>query len=595
MFLSKKYRWTWLICAVLLAGFLLNSVSSYLISRENVRKTITENSLPLTSDNVYSEIQRDLLRPVFISSLMANDTFVRDWVLAGEVGEDAITRYLHEIQIKYGTVTSFFVSEQTRKYYQSYGLLKEVSEDDYRDAWYFRVREMEAPYEINVDPDLANRDEMTIFINYRVLDYRGNFIGTTGVGLTVNKVNHLISSYEAKFDRQIYFVDNTGAMVLRPSNSPMLEYATLYDLDGLAPVADDLLNGNRVNVTYKRDGETRLVNARYVPELKWFLIVEQNEDTLLAPYRKQLFKNVALALIITVFVAWISVLTIKRNQDRLEARNLELSRTIEENERQKAALALAARNLEAANSSLSTLNKEKDEYLNIVAHDLRTPLSGILGHCTVAELDDPDFDLKTFVDDVEDCGNRMLDLTRTLLDASQVESIEEGCIEREPVCLNDLMEDTGTQFKSHAQRKKITLQQDWQATEGLLVPSNRHWLAICINNLYSNAIKYTPAYGTVIVRTWKNPDDPQSVDVCFEDSGPGISKEDQTKLFGKFVRLSARPTANEPTTGLGLYVVKKTCDRLGVRIRVDSELGEGATFTLSIPLDSRFSPLDPER
>lgn len=187
-----------MICALLLTGFLTNSISDYLVARENVRRTITESTLPLTSDNVYSEIQRDLLRPVFIASLMANDTFLRDWAIAGEQDESSVVRYLHEIKIEFSTVTSFFVSEQSRKYYYAHGLLKTVREDEPRDEWYFRVRDMEAPYEINVDPDLANRDEMTIFINYRAKDYAGNFIGATGVGLTVNKVNNLISSYEAK-------------------------------------------------------------------------------------------------------------------------------------------------------------------------------------------------------------------------------------------------------------------------------------------------------------------------------------------------------------------------------------------------------------
>ena len=88
----RSSAWAWSICVLLLAGFLVNSISSYWVSKSNVRKTIIESSLPLTSDNVYSEIQRDLLRPIFISSLMANDTFLRDWVIAGEQEMDPIVR-----------------------------------------------------------------------------------------------------------------------------------------------------------------------------------------------------------------------------------------------------------------------------------------------------------------------------------------------------------------------------------------------------------------------------------------------------------------------------------------------------------------------
>ncbi len=145
----KRYQWAWFVSLILLSGFLLTSISSYLVTRGNIRETITESTLPLTSDNVYSEIQRDLLQPVFIASLMANDTFLRDWAIKGEQDEDSITRYLHEIKIKYGTVTAFFVSEQTQKYFHAHGLLKTVREGEPRDAWYYRVREMGAPYEIN--------------------------------------------------------------------------------------------------------------------------------------------------------------------------------------------------------------------------------------------------------------------------------------------------------------------------------------------------------------------------------------------------------------------------------------------------------------
>ncbi len=98
-----------------------------------------------------------------------------------------------------------------------------------------------------------------------------------------------------------------------------------------------------------------------------------------------------------------------------------------------------------------------------------------------------------------------------------------------------------------------------------------------MGNLISNAIKYMPRYGqlSIYTRLLDN-----SIKINVKDSGPGISEEDQKKMFGKFVRLSAKPTANEPSTGLGLYIVKKMCERLGLDIRVNSALGEGTVFTL---------------
>ena len=110
MLLSKNTLWPWLVCLILFAGFLTNSISSYMAARSNMRRNITESTLPLTSDNVYSEIQRDLLSPIFISSLMANDTFLRDWALNGEHDTSLITKFLHEIKVQYSTVSSFFVT-----------------------------------------------------------------------------------------------------------------------------------------------------------------------------------------------------------------------------------------------------------------------------------------------------------------------------------------------------------------------------------------------------------------------------------------------------------------------------------------------------
>ena len=577
---SRRFRWAWWVCFILLAGFLTNSISDYLVSRSNVRKTIMESALPLTSDNVYSEIQRDLLRPIFISSLMANDTFLRDWVIGGEKDEAQITKYLNEIKEKYETITSFFVSDHTRKYYHAHGLLKEVKEDEPRDIWYFRVRSMAESFEINVDHDMANLDEMTIFINYRVLDYNGKFIGATGVGLTVNNVNNLIKDYETRFSRQIYFADSEGNIVLRPSNSPMLKYDKLNDVGDLKKFVPQLLSERLEKVRYHRDGKTRLLNCRYIPELSWFLLVEQSEDRMLAPVRGMLLINIAIALLITVVIAWICVVAIKHNQRDLENRNKELSRINEEKEDQEIALKKIAKDLERANQNLSDLDKEKDEFLSMAAHDLRNPLNGILGLCQLMQEDRDSINVSEFIDDVQTSGERMLTLIRNLLDVSSIEAFQ-GSLVKEPTSINAIIEESRMIHKAEAQRKKISLKVDAESTSDLLIESKGEWLAICINNLVSNAIKYTPECGVVTVATRSSP---ESLEIVVSDTGPGFSEDEKARLFGKFVRLSAKPTGGESSTGLGLYLVKKISDRLGIKIELNSHLGSGSTFILHHPV-----------
>ncbi|PLX93569.1 MAG: GGDEF domain-containing protein [Desulfuromonas sp.] len=302
---------------LLVCGFLLTSLASYYASLNSLRVRIDDNELPLTSDTIYSEIQRDLLRPLFISSLMANDTFLRDWVTEGEQDSDKVVRYLSEIKRHYGTFTSFFVSEHSRRYYHANGILKTVAIDEPRDVWYFRVRDMDKDYEINVDPDLANHDSMTIFINYRVKDYQNRFIGATGVGLTVSAVKTLIESYQQRYDRTIFFVDPHGTVTLAGSQFPAQIHA-LSDIEGLAPHAKSLLTEEQTTLVYQRNGETLHLNTRFIPEFNWYLMVEQSETAVTQQIRLTLLINLALCATITIIVLFLTQLTISRYQRRLE-------------------------------------------------------------------------------------------------------------------------------------------------------------------------------------------------------------------------------------------------------------------------------------
>jgi len=305
---------------ILAAGFLTTAIVNYLVSRDKIRESILAQELPLTGDNIYSELQKDLLRPVFISSLMARDTFLRDWVIAGEQDSEALVRYLNEIRTQYGTIASFFVSEQTRTYYYYQGHLKQVHEDDDRDRWYFRVRQMLQPYETNVDPDMANRDTMTVFINHRVLDYRNNFIGVTGVGLTLEKVSHLINSYQQRFKRRIFFVSSQGEVMLRGTRSHMENHTNIHAMPGLSTIADRILAAGKtqVQLQYQYRDSTTHVNSRFIPELGWYLLVEQDERESLSPLRQMAIFNATISVIVTLLVLGLTWYAIRYYQRRLE-------------------------------------------------------------------------------------------------------------------------------------------------------------------------------------------------------------------------------------------------------------------------------------
>ncbi|MFZ3205616.1 MAG: diguanylate cyclase, partial [Pseudomonas sp.] len=311
-----------LLLVLLGCGFLATSLASYYAALDSIRDNIVNTELPLTSDNVYSEIQKDLVTPVLISSMMARDTFVRDWVMSGEQDVAQMTRYLREVQEHYGAVTSFFVSDQTHTYYQAKGVLKQVAAQEPRDSWYFRVRDMQEPYEINVDVDLANQDRLTVFINYKVFDYDQRFIGATGVGLTVDAVVKLIDDYQARYDRSVYFVDTDGRIVLTgATGGPMGAKVgqALGEVAGLEDLQAKLPQPQTGDFEYQEQGRGHFLNVRFIPELDWYLFVDKHETGALAGIRQSLYLNLLICLVVTAIVLTLVSVVLRRYQTRIAA------------------------------------------------------------------------------------------------------------------------------------------------------------------------------------------------------------------------------------------------------------------------------------
>lgn len=314
---KRKLLFVSALTALMVLGFMATSLTSYFVAQDSLSRNISEQMLPLTSDNIYSEIQRDLLRPILISSVMATDTFVRDWALTGEEDPNRIIAYLNEIQQEYDTITAFYVSEQSRQYYHPTGVLKTVSEQDPADDWYFRVRSMREPYEVNVDTDTADRSRVSIFINYRVSDYNGQYMGATGVGLSVEAVTDLIDTYQQRYQRSIYFVDRQGNVTL--TGRGYERTARLQDRASLGSVATQILSTPSASLEYTdRAGHKVFLNSRLVPEFDWYLIVEQDATVSESQLDNTLALNLGLSAAIMMLVLVIAHFTLRSYQRRLE-------------------------------------------------------------------------------------------------------------------------------------------------------------------------------------------------------------------------------------------------------------------------------------
>jgi len=319
MFKKKKTLLTF-ISFLLIIGFVLTSLASYVISMSSLRSQVSNRELPLTSDTIYSEIQRDLLRPIFISSLMASDTFLRDWIINGEVEQDAILRYLKEIQDTYNTFTAFFVSEESRNYYHTDGLFKQVQPDDPNDSWYFRVRDLKDDYETNVDIDKANNNALTVFINYRVYDYERKFIGVTGVGLTVTAIQKVINLYQEKYERDIFFIDSHGNIKLSNGSGTHLngDAEPLQNLIQSSQFLDQISSSASTSLQHKMGNHPVLLNTRYIKEFGWYLVVMQREVEGAAKLNSTLLYNLLFCAVITSIILFITNRSISSYQKDIE-------------------------------------------------------------------------------------------------------------------------------------------------------------------------------------------------------------------------------------------------------------------------------------
>ena len=162
--LNSRNRLLLALSVILFFSFMGTSLLNYLMTRDSVRAEIIRKDLPLTMDNIYSELTAELMRPLLISSSMASDAFLVDWAKEGEVDVGKIVRYLKQIKNKYDFVTTFFVSTESSVYYRYSGVNKIMSPSDNHDIWFYDFLATGKEYAFDVDTDEAAGNVLTIFI-----------------------------------------------------------------------------------------------------------------------------------------------------------------------------------------------------------------------------------------------------------------------------------------------------------------------------------------------------------------------------------------------------------------------------------------------
>ncbi len=264
-----------------------------------------------------------------------------------------------------------------------------------------------------------------------------------------------------------------------------------------------------------------------------------------------------------------------QNRDRDDAMFEDLTRVNNE-------LANLQRELARKNAELSMLNEEKNRLLGIAAHDLRSPIGVILTYSEFLENEAAevlDSEQRAFVSTIRATSQFMLGLLDDILDVSQIEAGQLN-LKLQPTELVALLQNNLRLNRVLAARKQIELRFE-PAVETLPVTVDAAKVEQILNNLISNAIKFSPAHTQVNVRLGTSG---SSVTIEVEDQGQGIPPADLSKLFKPFSRTTVRPTAGERSTGLGLAIVRRIAEGHGGEVRVESEVGRGSRFILSLPM-----------
>lgn len=234
-----------------------------------------------------------------------------------------------------------------------------------------------------------------------------------------------------------------------------------------------------------------------------------------------------------------------------------------------------------AEKKLYELNQLKNKFLGIAAHDLRNPLTSIRGFSELllaGELGDIAGDQKEFIAMIHTLSQTMLELVNDLLDVSVIESGRLS-LKKKIESIADLVTTHIRIAAMIAEAKGMSITASIADIPSFAFDGVR--VGQVIDNLISNAVKFSPYNSTIEIRAFQ--DNGKAV-ISVADQGPGISFQDRERLFGEFARLSAQPTGEEKSTGLGLAICKKIIQAHGGAIWVENRDKAGSEFFFTLPM-----------
>ena len=367
------------------------------------------------------------------------------------------------------------------------------------------------------------------------------------------------------------------------------EYQQAYKYHVLFKTLEDSLNSEensrsigRVEAEYAFQNERD--SLRYAQEKLSF---QMNEEL----SRQRLIQRGAIVGLISVMIFAFVIfryyqLKKKANQELAES-NAEIQAQNEEIIQQRDQLAEKNEYVEAqreklkdANNRLMALDEEKNMLMGVVAHDLKSPINQISGllEITKRSLRKDQRDIHQYMDKIHESAEYAREMITRILNENATDSADLK-LDISETNIYSLVEKCVYDFRIEAEKKhiKVNIEHDQGSFIGLV---DKNYFLQVVQNLISNAIKFSPFKSLVKVKVEHAED---RIRTSVIDQGPGLSEEDKKKLFRKYQKLSARPTAGESSTGLGLVIAKKFIEAMNGTIWYRSEQGKGSSFMVEVP------------
>ncbi len=246
-------------------------------------------------------------------------------------------------------------------------------------------------------------------------------------------------------------------------------------------------------------------------------------------------------------------------------------------------------------SDLEMLENVRRDFVTNASHELKTPLTAIRGIIETILLD-KNMDQEMvyhFLNRVQSQTSRLVNIVSDLMALSRLESGED--IEFEIIALKDIVQQSINSFKVIAQEKNLGLSLNAKEveTKNTFISGDAHAITQLLDNLIDNAIKYTPESGQIRVNIYNSEENNAgwiNIEVC--DDGLGISQADQARIFERFYRVDKGRSRDLGGTGLGLAIAKHITEQHKGKIKLDSEMGKGSTFTITLPLSTPTGALN---